>query len=47
MGHEPAIYSCLTVLPDGATGCLYKSGRENPYGKIMFARFGPDWVAGE
>lgn len=36
----PAAYSCLVALPDGRVGCLYEAGREHPYEKIVFARFG-------
>ena len=36
-------YSDLVVLPDGSIGCLYE--RDN-YGKISFARFTLDWLAG-
>ncbi len=35
----PAAYSCLAVLPDGQLGCLYESGEQHPYEKIVFARF--------
>ena len=36
-------YSCLTVLADGEIGCLYETGKNDPYEKIAFARFGVDW----
>jgi sialidase-1 len=43
--HEgPAAYSCLTVLPDKAIGCLYECGRTNAYERISFARFPLDWL---
>jgi sialidase-1 len=42
--HEgPAAYSCLAALPDGALGCLYEAGKEEPYDKIVFARFPQAW----
>jgi sialidase-1 len=39
----PAAYSCLAALPDGALGCLYEAGENEPYDKIVFARFPQDW----
>lgn len=43
--HEgPTAYSCLVALPDGRIGCLYEAGREHPYERIVFARFGLDWL---
>jgi sialidase-1 len=42
----PAAYSCLAAMPDGGLAILYEAGRESPYETIVFARFGPDWVAG-
>jgi sialidase-1 len=45
--HEgPSAYSCLTVLPDKAIGCLYECGRTNAYEKISFARFPLGWLEG-
>ena len=41
----PAAYSCLTVLPDGMIGCLYESGRKNPYESLTFVRFRLEWLA--
>ena len=35
-------YSVLTRFDDGTIGCLYETG-----GKIVFARFGLDWVEQE
>ena len=46
LNEGPSAYSCLTVLPDGAVGCLYERGRSNPYGKITFARFPLAWLSG-
>ena len=44
----PAAYSCLTVFPDGAIGCLYERGDKGPYERIMLARFSREWlVAGK
>ena len=40
----PAAYSCLTVLPDGAIGCLYERGDKGPYERIVLARFSRDWI---
>ena len=39
-------YSCLAVLPDGLVGCLYETGRTDPYEKIVLARFLLEWVDG-
>ena len=33
-------YSCLTVMLDGNIGCLYETRGEDPYEKIVLARFG-------
>lgn len=41
----PAAYSCLTVLPDGAVGCLYERGEKSAYETITFARFDRSWLA--
>jgi sialidase-1 len=41
-GEGPAAYSCLTVLPGGAAGCLYETGAKSPYEKVVFARFTPE-----
>jgi sialidase-1 len=41
----PAAYSCLTLLPDGMIGCLYESGRKNPYESLTFVRFSLEWLA--
>jgi sialidase-1 len=41
----PAAYSCLTVLPGGAVGCLYECGEKNPYETITFAVFSREWLA--
>ena len=35
----PAAYSCLTVLPDGAVGCLYEGGEEHAYEHLVLERF--------
>lgn len=43
----PSAYSCLTVLPDADIACLYEAGDKNPYEKIVFARFTPDWLTGD
>lgn len=40
----PAAYSCLAVLPDGTTLCLYERGGRSPYEKITLARFSLDWL---
>lgn len=38
--HEgPAAYSCLTVLSDGAYGCLFEAGAKHAYERVVFARF--------
>ena len=41
----PAAYSDLTVLPDGAIGCLYECGERSPYERVAFARLDADWLA--
>jgi sialidase-1 len=43
----PAAYSCLTVLHDGNTACLYEAGKKHPYEKIVFASFTLDWLTGQ
>lgn len=43
----PAAYSCLTVLPDRAIGCLYETGEKNSYEKITFAKFSLPWLEGK
>jgi len=43
----PAAYSCLTVLPDGAIGCLYERGATDAYETITFARMTLPWLEGE
>jgi sialidase-1 len=43
----PAAYSCLSVLPDGAIGCLYEHGEKSAYEAIMFAQFPLAWLAAE
>ena len=35
-------YSCLTVFANGSIGCLYETGTNDPYEKIVLARFGSD-----
>jgi sialidase-1 len=40
----PAAYSSLTILKDGAIGCLYERGEQAPYEKLTFARFNIEWV---
>ncbi len=40
----PAAYSCLIVLPDGSIGCLYEGGEKHANEKIIFARFGIEWL---
>jgi sialidase-1 len=40
----PAAYSCLTVLPDGAIGCLYERGERSPYERVTLARFSLQWL---
>ena len=37
-------YSCLTVLPDGSAACLYETGEDSPYEKIVLARFSLEWL---
>lgn len=37
-------YSVLTRLPDGSVGCLFEA---DDYGRIVFARFGLDWLGGK
>jgi len=32
----PAAYSDMTLLPDGAVGCLYEAGESNPYQGIIY-----------
>jgi len=41
-GDAPAAYSCLTSLPGDAAGCLYETGAQSAYEKIVFARFKPE-----
>jgi len=43
----PAAYSCLTVLPGGAIGCLYERGVKDAYETITFARMTLSWIADE
>ena len=40
----PSAYSCLTILPDKAIGCLYERGAKNPYERISLARFTLEWL---
>jgi len=40
----PAAYCCLAVLPDGQIACLFEGGKENPYERIVFARFTRQWL---
>jgi sialidase-1 len=40
----PAAYSCMAVLPDGQIGILYERGEDEPYEKITFAKFPPEWL---
>lgn len=40
----PAAYSCLTILPDKAIGCLFERGEKSPYEKITLARFPLSWL---
>ena len=40
----PAAYCCLTVLPDEQIACLLEGGTENPYERIVFARFTRAWL---
>lgn len=35
----PAAYSCLALLPNGDTGCLYEAGEAHPYQHLIFERF--------
>jgi len=46
--HEgPAAYSCLAVLPGGATiACFFECGETRPYEKITFAMFNLAWLEG-
>lgn len=37
-------YSHLVALKDGSIGCLFETGAQNPYEKIVFARFSLDWL---
>lgn len=40
----PSAYSCLTVMPDKSIGILYEGGKKHPYERLIFARFGLDWL---
>ncbi len=40
----PAAYSALTVLPEGAIGCLYERGEKSPYEKVILARCSLGWL---
>ena len=43
--HEgPSSYSCLTVLPDGAIGCIYEGGEDSRRQWLRFARFTLSWL---
>jgi sialidase-1 len=42
----PTAYSCLAVRPDGTIASLFEGGRENPYERILVARFGLPWLTG-
>jgi sialidase-1 len=39
-------YSCLTRLTEGEIGCLYETGDEDAYERIVFVRFPLAWVTG-
>ena len=39
-------YSCLAVLPDDRVGCLYETGRTDPYERIVLACFPLAWIDG-
>lgn len=34
----PSAYSTMTLLPNGAIGCLYEAGTKNPYENIIFQK---------
>lgn len=40
----PSAYSSLAVLPNGEILCFYEGGRDNPYEKMILARFKLDWL---
>ena len=40
----PSAYSCLAILPDSTTACLYERGEQHPYEKITFAHFNLEWL---
>ncbi len=42
----PAAYSCLAVMPDGDIACFFEGGLDNPYERIIFARFNRRWLTG-
>ena len=42
----PSAYSCLAVLPEGDIACIYEAGKNNPYERIVLARFGLHWLTG-
>lgn len=42
LGTQPAAYSCLVAMPDGAAGILYETGEKSPYEAIVFALFAVD-----
>ena len=41
----PAAYSSLAVTPGGSIACLYETGDQKPYEKLVFALCSPDWLA--
>jgi len=44
LGPGPAAYSCLAVLPDGDIACLFETGQQHPYERIIFARVSRQWL---
>ena len=40
----PAAYSDMTVSTDKTGYCLYESGTESPYEKIVLASFNLEWL---
>lgn len=41
---KPSAYSDLTVTKDGFIICAYETGLQNPYEKIVVARFNLEWL---
>lgn len=43
----PSAYCCLAPMGNETIGLLFENGKEGPYERISFARFGLDWLTRE